>query len=184
LYDQGTFALLKPGEAQALLSCGSEHIARYACIVLAQAPSDLHLVFLDVSAVAASPVNSSRDQNTSSWVSVINDSAQCWPKSLLPSLFPGESISILPCQLPLAELRSSKQRGRAVAASILQAAALQEDCQQQLVLVGHGFGGHLLKVRADQTLGRDVTSLYHEADASTLPSLSSVCCRGTLQNLQ
>jgi hypothetical protein len=84
---------------------------------------------------------------------VINNSAQCWPKALLPDQLPGVSITILPCQLSLAELRSSKQRGRKVAASILQAVqyGLQEDCQQQLVLVGHGFGGHLLKVSAYQT---------------------------------
>jgi hypothetical protein len=147
-----TVVLRKCGKAQALLACGSEHTARSACIVPAQVPSKLNLVFLDAPDSASLPTCSSRGSNSSSWVSVFNNSPQCWPTALLPTQLPAVSISILPFHLSLAELRSSKQRGRAVAARLVQAVqhSLQQDCHQQLVLIGHGFGGHLLKVRAHQ----------------------------------
>lgn len=82
----------------------------------------------------------------SSWESVDQRTQQLrrWPAALLP---PGTQVCVLPCPLGAAELRSSKQRGSSVAAALVR--ALQgclHNQPSQLVLVGHGFGGHLLKV--------------------------------------
>jgi hypothetical protein len=83
---------------------------------------------------------------SSSWESLEQQHTQqqlhSWPTALLPRALPGTQVIVLPCQLGPAELRSSKQRGSTVAAALVKVGLRCE----QLVLVGHGFGGHLVKV--------------------------------------
>lgn len=131
-----------------------------------QGETSLTVVFLDVStpteSTACSTSGSSSNRSTSSWESVAHHKGvqqlQSWPAALLPQALPKAHIITLSCTLSAAELRSSKQRGSKVAADLVQAvqgtwqqqlgqSQLESCAAQQLVLVGHGFGGHLLKVR-------------------------------------
>lgn len=131
-------------------------------IYAVQAGANLTVVFLDAYTQPQSVQDSTSccSPASSSWESVVNDTGvqqlQNWPSVLLPQQFPGAHVIQLQCLCTPDEVRSSKQRGSKAAAALVQAVqrawqgqwAQQhvQHTEQQLVLVGHGFGGHLLKV--------------------------------------
>jgi hypothetical protein len=127
-----------------------------------QAGANLTVVFLDAytqQKPGQDSVSCCRT-SSSSWGSVLGGTGvqqlQNWPLVLLPQQFPGAHIIQLPYLCTPNEVRSSKQRGSKAAAALVQAVQSawqeqrtkqqQQHTEQQLVLVGHGFGGHLLKV--------------------------------------
>jgi hypothetical protein len=136
-------------------------------ICAVQAGANLTVVFLDPYTQPNSVQDSASCCETSissSWGSVLSDTGvqqlQNWPLVLLPQQFPGAHIIQLPYLCTPDEVRSSKQRGTKAAAALVQAVQSawheqwaqqqqqqqQQHSEQQLVLVGHGFGGHLIKV--------------------------------------
>lgn len=139
-----SFPLLSPP----LLYCLSitSHVGRHFCTMAAT------LVFLDTCTT------------TSSWDSVDQHTQQLhsWPAALLPA-----KAIVLPCQLGAAQLRSSKQRGSSVAGALVRALQDLHNPPQQLVLVGHGFGGHLLKVCVSVTVTKPMHTLSLLAESST-----------------